>query len=114
MVRGAAATFGVETELHVDEGFPVLNNDPGCVETVRRLGEEVLGSGKVSSDELPMAGGEDFAYFAEARPSAFFFLGAQLPGENTPTCHHPDFDFNDDLIPVGIELFLRIVEDRLR
>ncbi|MEE4270732.1 MAG: M20 family metallopeptidase [Thermoanaerobaculales bacterium] len=113
VVRGAAATFGVETELHVDEGFPVLNNDPGCVETVRRLGEEVLGSGKVSSDELPMAGGEDFAYFAEARPSAFFFLGAQLPGENTPTCHHPDFDFNDDLIPVGIELFLRIVEDRL-
>jgi metal-dependent amidase/aminoacylase/carboxypeptidase family protein len=67
----------------------------------------------VSEDGLPIAGGEDFAYYAAARPSAFFFLGAKLAGEDTPTCHHTDFDFNDDLIPVGIELFLRIVDDRL-
>lgn len=114
VVTGTAAAYGVEIELDLDEGFPVLVNDPGCVEVVKRIGAEVLGSGAVSGDELPMAGGEDFAYYAEARPAAFFFLGAGIKGEDTPTCHHPDFDFNDDLIPLGMEIFLRIVEDRTK
>jgi len=114
VVRGSAEAFGVEISLDVDEGFPVLVNDAGCVDVVKRIGGQVFGDGKVSENELPIAGGEDFAYYAEALPSAFFFLGAKLEGEDTPTCHHPDFDFNDDLIPVGVELFLRIVDDRLR
>lgn len=113
IVSGTSATFGVDVDLHVDEGFPVLVNDAGCVDVVERIGREVLGPDSVSSTDLPIAGGEDFAYYAQERPSAFFFLGAGIEGENTPTCHHPDFDFNDDLIPVGMEIFLRIVEDRL-
>ncbi len=113
VVQGTATTFGVDIELEIEDGFPVLINDPACAEVVARVGEQVLGPGSVSSRDLPMAGGEDFAYYAQDRPSAFFFIGAGRPGEDTPGCHHPDFDFDDDLIPVGIELFLRIVADRL-
>jgi amidohydrolase len=113
IARGASESFGVEVELEVVDGYPVLVNDPGCAEVVARVGEQVMGSGSVSSGDLPMAGGEDFAYLAERCPAAFFFLGAQLEGEDTPVCHHPDFDFDDELIPVGIELFLGIVADRL-
>jgi metal-dependent amidase/aminoacylase/carboxypeptidase family protein len=113
VARGAAEGFGVEVELDVSDGYPVLVNDSRCAEVVARLGEQVMGEGAVSSRELPMAGGEDFAYLAERCPGAFFFLGAQIDGEDTPVCHHPDFDFDDELIPVGIELFLRIVGDRL-
>jgi amidohydrolase len=113
VVAGTAQTFGVDAELEIDEGFPVLNNDADCAAAVARVGEQVLGEGKVSALDLPMAGGEDFAYYALERPSAFFFLGAKRGDEDTPTCHHPDFDFDDDLIPVGIEIFLRIVEARL-
>jgi len=113
VARGTADTFGVEVALEVEEGYPVLVNHPVCAEAVARVGEQVLGAGSVSAHDLPMAGGEDFAYYAEHCPAAFFFLGAGRPGEDTPGCHHPDFDFDDDLIPVGIELFLRIVADRL-
>lgn len=113
VVSGSAASFGVSAELEIEEGFPVLENNAECAAAVARIGEQVLGEGKVTDAELPMAGGEDFAYYALARPSAFFFLGAKIGDEDTPTCHHPDFDFDDDLIQVGMELFLRIVEDRL-
>jgi metal-dependent amidase/aminoacylase/carboxypeptidase family protein len=68
---------------------------------------------KVSSEDLPMAGGEDFAYFAEKCPSAFFFLSTTGEDGDPPGCHHPDYDFDDGLIPTGIEMFLRIVADRL-
>ena len=60
-----------------------------------------------------MAGGEDFAYFAAEVPAAYFFLGAGREGEDTPSCHHPDFDFDDGLIPVGMRMFLGLVQDRL-
>lgn len=113
IAQGTAQTFGVGIAIDIEEGFPVLINDPICAEVVSRIGAEVMGAANVSSRELPMAGGEDFAYYAEKCPSAFFFLGAGRQGENTPGCHHPDFDFDDDLIPVGMELFLRIVGDRL-
>ena len=113
VARGTAESFGVEVGLDIADGYPVLVNDSGCAEVVARVGEQVMGEGAVSSRDLPMAGGEDFAYLAQRCPSAFFFLGAQLEGEDTPVCHHPDFDFDDELIPFGIELFLRIVADRL-
>jgi amidohydrolase len=114
VLEGTRRSFGVNVELDFRPGYPVLVNDAGCAEVVARVGERLLGAEKVSPDDLPMAGGEDFAYFARERPAAYFFLGAKKPGEETPVCHHPDFDFEDELIPVGIQMFLGIVEDRMR
>lgn len=113
VVAGTAATFGVEVELQVDDGYPVTMNDPRCAEVVRRVGAALLGADKVSAADLPMAGGEDFSYFAQAVPGAYFFLGARRGAEDTPVCHHPDFDFDDELIPIGVAMFLGIVRDRM-
>jgi amidohydrolase len=113
VVRGVAATFGVEVQLSVSDGFPVLVNHPRCAAVVRRVGEHVVGADKVTDAGLPIAAGEDFSYFAQEVPGAYFFLGAGRTGQNTPGCHHPDFDFDDGLIPTGIRMFLGIVEDRL-
>jgi len=112
-VEGTTVAFGVGIDLEFEDGFPVLVNDSGCVEVVSRVARDMTAVTSVSAADLPMAGGEDFAYFAAARPSAFFFLGAGRDGEDTPGCHHPDFDFDDELTGVGVELFLRIVADRL-
>ena len=65
-----------------------------------------------SDHGLPMSASEDFAYFAAEIPAAYFFLGAGREGEDTPGCHHPDFDFDDELIPAGLEMFLGLVRDR--
>jgi len=113
VVRGTADTFGVKVDVDVEVGYPVLINDPGCVEVVSRVANDVAAINRVSSDDLPMAGGEDFAYFAEKCPSAFFFLSTKGEDGDPPGCHHPDYDFDDRLIPTGVEIFLRIVEDRL-
>ena len=113
VVAGVGPTFGVKTALEVVPGFPVLVNDAGCAEAVARVAGRVVGEDKCSSDELPMSGGEDFAYMADAVPGAYFFLGARKPGEETPVCHHPDFDFDDDLIETGVRMMLGLVRDRL-
>lgn len=114
VVRGTAATFGVQVELKLGDGYPVLMSHDACAAAVQRVGERVMGPHNVSARELPIAGGEDFAYFTQAVPGAYFFLGAGLEGEDTPGCHHPDFDFDDGLIGVGMRMFLGLVGDRLR
>lgn len=113
IVGGVSPMFGVQADLKVTRGYPVLDNDPGCAEAVRRVAAKVVGEDKVTDEDLPMAGGEDFAYFTRAIPGAYFFLGAGLPDGSTPGCHHPDFDFEDGLIPIGMKVFLGLVMDRL-
>ncbi|MGB1277257.1 MAG: M20 metallopeptidase family protein, partial [Nannocystaceae bacterium] len=114
IIRGTATAHGVKIDLELETGYPVVLNDPNCAETVARVARNLVGPEQVSRDNLPMAGGEDFAYFAQQVPSAYFFIGAQKPGEDTPVCHHPDFDFDDELIPLGVSMFAGILRDRLQ
>ncbi|MBL1435940.1 MAG: amidohydrolase [Rhodobacteraceae bacterium] len=59
----------------------------------------------------PMRWSEDFGRFgADGAHAAIIFLGA---GETQPQLHNPDYDFPDALLPIGIELFLRIIEQIL-
>ncbi len=112
VVHGTAAALGVRAELELEPGYPVVMNDPTCAHAVHRVATQVVGSGAVSDAGLPIAGGEDFAYMAQAVPGAFFFLGAGAPGRDTPGCHHPDFDFDDTIIPTGVAMFMGLVADR--
>jgi amidohydrolase len=113
IVEGTAITFGVHTRLEIDAGYPVLMNDERCTAAVRRVAESIVGSERVSAEGLPIAGGEDFAYFTQAIPGAYFFIGAGDPVGVTHGCHHPHFDFDDRLIPLGVRLLAGLVEDRL-
>lgn len=113
VAAGIAATFGVRIDVETRRGYPALVNHPRCAETVSHVATTLLGSDRVSAKQLPMAGSEDFAYFAQAIPAAYFFLGAGKPGETTPGCHHPDFDFDDDLLAVGVDMFVGIARARV-
>jgi amidohydrolase len=59
---------------------------------------------------LPMRASEDFGVFGWEAKAAMLCLG---PGENHAALHNPDFDFPDDLIPIGCAIFERIARDLL-
>ena len=61
-------------------------------------------------DGLPMRASEDFGVFGWAAKSAMLCLG---PGETHAALHQPDYDFPDDLIPIGARIFERIARDLL-
>jgi len=112
VARGVASAHGVEIDVHVDAQYPVLDNAADCAAAVGRVAVALFGDAACSDAGLPLAAGEDFGYFAQAVPGAYFFLGAGRD-EQTPGCHHPEFDFDDRLIPSGIRMFVGIVADRL-
>lgn len=110
---GIGPTYGVEVDCEIAPGYPVLVNAPECAEAVQRVAKQVVGDERVTDAELPIAGAEDFAYMTRAKPGAYFFIGSGDPAGDTPTCHHPDFDFDDRIIPTAVGMFMGLVRDRL-
>ena len=106
IVAGQAASYGVEAVLRYEEGYPPTVNDPGRTAFAADVAREVAGDAGVFADGPRQMGSEDFAAMLEARPGAFLFLGQ---GEG-PGLHHPGFDFNDRVAPVGASFFARLVE----
>jgi hippurate hydrolase len=73
------------------------------------IAREVAGEGAVIADRRREMGAEDFAYMLVERPGSYLFLGQ---GEG-PGLHHPGFDFNDRVAPVGASFFARLIERAL-
>ncbi|MNU09325.1 N-acetyldiaminopimelate deacetylase [compost metagenome] len=55
---------------------------------------------------------EDFAFMLEERPGCYLWLGARRDGSN-PGLHSPHFDFNDSIIPAGVNLWTRLIATSL-
>ena len=109
IVAGQAAAFGVEAELRYEMHYPATINDADKVRFAAQVAEEVSGAEAVDAARDKEMGAEDFSYMLEARPGAYLFIGQ---GESAGL-HHPKYDFNDDVSPVGASFFARLVERAL-
>ena len=104
-----ARAHGAEAAIEFSPGYPPMVNDPDLARFVETVGRGVLGPQQVVTDEPISMGVEDFAFYAQQVPSVMFRLGLRPPGaESYPSLHSPQFDFNDDALPVGIRLFREI------
>ena len=106
IVAGHAAAYGVEASLEYERGYPATRNDPDQTAFAADVARDVLGAENVIDDAGAEMGAEDFAYMLEARPGAYVFLGT---GEGAGL-HHPAFDFNDEIAPLGASYFAKLVE----
>ncbi|MFG6516899.1 M20 aminoacylase family protein [Sulfitobacter sp. 1A13496] len=106
IVDGQAASYDVTAELDYEVGYPATVNDPAKAEAAIAAATEVVGAAQVHGDYGREMGAEDFSFMLEKRPGAYLFLGA---GEGAGL-HHPEYDFNDEIAPLGASFFARIVE----
>ena len=110
--EGTGRTFGAEVDLEITTGYDALINTPEEAARVLRLGGRLLGGENARLRESPSMGGEDFAYFVEKAPGAFWHLGcsAALPA---PTLHSRDFTVDERCLPIGIAIQCALALDRM-
>lgn len=108
LVEQTAAAHGGSAEISYYGGYPLLENDEREVAFVREVASQCLTAEQINGSYPPSMGAEDFAFYLQQVPGAFFWLGMQPPGENLPSLHHPRFDFNDTVIPTAIRLHCEI------
>lgn len=83
--------------------YPVLINYETQTEKILEMGFE--NSLKTSSEGLPILGAEDFSFYLEKIPGCFFFLGNGM----TVSCHNDSYDFNDELIEYGVNVWVELI-----
>ncbi|MEP1329993.1 amidohydrolase [Pseudophaeobacter sp.] len=111
ITTGIAAAHGVTVEMSFKTEFIETLNAKQPVEAVMRsaqaLGLETIG------DREPMSFSEDFAHFSAALPGCFMLLGNGETGPHAQPLHADTYDFNDALLPIGSDLWVELVRDRL-
>jgi amidohydrolase len=107
-----AEAFEASAEVDYRRGYPATVNSVRESEFAARVGERVFGKGNVVTDPEPTMGGEDFSYMLLERPGAYVFLG-QGGGPGGCFLHNPNFDFNDEVIPLGAGYMAALVEEAL-
>jgi len=111
IAEGTAQTYGATVELSYDDGYPPVVNDGAMVDFVLDVTKKTLGEECITKID-PVMGGEDFAYFLQEAPGAFLFLGAGK-GEVFPH-HHPAFDIDDKVLPLGTLLMTNLALEFLK
>jgi amidohydrolase len=110
IVRGVCESMGAQYKLNYTRGYPPTINDESMADLVRRCAEKVVDKDRVVEPELTM-GGEDMAFFLERSKGCYFCLGVAYEG-GAPI-HNPKFDFNEDVLLLGVETHCRVAFELL-
>jgi amidohydrolase len=105
----AAALRATARYEHMHGSPPVINN-PEVASWTARVAAQVVGEENVDEAE-PVSVGDDMAEFLNRMPGTYFLLGAAKDG--TESHHNARFDFSEECLPLGTEIFVRAALDYL-
>jgi metal-dependent amidase/aminoacylase/carboxypeptidase family protein len=104
-VSEKARKYGLESEIGFTEEFPATQGSDKEVELVKDTARELDLS--IEEPENSFRWSEDFGHYTRHSKGAFFGLGS---GKDIPDLHNPDYDFPDEIIPSGINMFISILD----
>jgi hippurate hydrolase len=110
VVEGTAKLYGAKAVLTYKRDYPVTVNHERQTSFAAEVASQVVGKERVDTTVPPVMGAEDFSFMLQARPGAFIFIG----NGDSAGLHHPSYNFNDEVIPVGTSYWVKLVETALR
>jgi amidohydrolase len=110
IVKGITESSGGSYTFQFNEGYPAVINDEGCTEKLIRSAEKMIGSKNVIEMERPLMAGEDFAFYQQEFPGAFFFLGSgSEEADSKWSWHHPKYNIDEKVFLTGASLMAGLV-----
>jgi len=116
VAQHTCAAFGAECDFEFNRNYPPTINHPAETDFVQQVMVDLVGADNVLAFE-PTMGAEDFSYYLQAIPGAYFLIGNgdgahREGGHGLGPCmlHNPSYDFNDQLIPLGANLWINLVQ----
>lgn len=99
-----AKEYGIECEIKYNDVFPETRNHEESIDKIRKIASKM--KCPINEMESPLRTSEDFGYFLKRAKGAMVWLGS---GEKQSALHSVEFDFNDELIPIGVDLFKNLI-----
>jgi amidohydrolase len=108
LATGIATAMGGTVEYVYTRGYPATVNHPEMTVLVREELAKVVGADGLREAPL-MMGAEDFSYFLEAVPGAYWFVGSQNAERGLVWGHHhPRFDIDEAALAIGLESMVNV------
>ncbi len=111
LCNGIAESYGAEIKIE----FDLINKYPPTINSKKEslfaanVAKELVGENNVITDIDPSMGGEDFSYLLEEKPGTYLYLG-QGDKNHKAHLHTTNYDFNDNLLPVGVNFWVDLVK----
>lgn len=116
IVQQVAGAFNAQAQMRFQRNYPPTINHPQETAFAREVLQDLVGAEHLLAQE-PTMGAEDFAFMLQAKPGCYCFIGNgagdhRMPGHGEGPCtlHNPNYDFNDDITPLGASYWVRLVE----
>lgn len=109
---GVASAMGCTAETEIIPGYAALVNNADEAARVRRVAAALLGAENVLDKEAPSMGGEDFSFFSDCAPGAFYHIGCSRADElPAPPLHSRDFHIDESCLSIGVMMHAALVLD---
>jgi hypothetical protein len=109
IVTGIATAMGCTATASFTRSYPATVNEAESTELAARAARAVAGEARTRTLPQPTMGGEDFAFMLNEKPGAYLFLGGGT-GQGDAMVHHPKYDFNDEILPIGASWLATLAE----
>lgn len=103
VAKQIGAGVGAEVAVHFENEVPSTINTAEEVELVKKTATILFGNENVIEMKNNLMVTEDFSFYLQEIPGCFFLVGT---GENKPYCHHPAYQFEDNIIPIAAETMI--------
>ena len=111
VIKGVALSGNIDYIFDYRKGYPPVVNHPDYAERVIHAAKEVPEVKKAGYVQPTMTG-EDFSYYLQERPGAFFFTGAAMKDQFVPH-HHPRFDIEERAMLIGAKTLASVTLNTL-
>ena len=118
IVEGISHSMGATATFSSTPNYPATVNTPKHAELCAKAAAEVVGSSNVLRNEKPSMGSEDFSFLLNASEGAYIWIGNGLVPEDGPEggcmLHNTEYDFNDEILPLGSSYWVQLVQGILK
>ena len=109
LIEHTAKAHGCSAQIDWDPGYPVTRNDPNEAARVLEIARSAEHCAQTKVVEHATLGGEDFSFYLQKVPGCFYFMGLAKDDQTPyPGLHTPSFNFNDQSLPLGVEMMCRL------
>ena len=108
---GIAKANGANSTVQFDltNKYPPTINSKKETEFAANVAKQLVGDENVNLNIDPSMGGEDFSYLLEKKPGSYLYIG-QGDNNHRAHLHTTNYDFNDDLLPIGVNFWVDLVK----
>ena len=115
LVDSICGGFDVSADIRFNPenpGYPVTFNTEAETAIALKAAQAVVGANCVNQQPTPSMGSEDFAFMLQEKPGCYIWIG-NGSSKNSCLLHNPHYDFNDEILPVGVAYWVKLVEMKL-